>query len=304
MERIEFGLSLNSMNGLADLARQAETMGFDYLTCGEHLMFTGPVANSLLALSAAAVVTQKIKLMSSIVLVPLYNAAMLAKMTAVLDVISNGRYHFGIGVGGEFPREFEAAGVPVNERGPRTNEALEVIKRLWTEKKVTFSGRFNNFSEVTIDPQPMQTPHPPIWVAGRQDSAMKRAVKFADGWLPYMYTAEQLAESVRKISEMGRAAGRDMSGFRHGLFVFTTVYADREKAQQVAAQTVGRNYAQDFSRKAGRYLLFGTPDDCRKRLKEYVDAGARTVVLAAACPRPDLDSNLKLIAEEIMPAFR
>jgi probable F420-dependent oxidoreductase len=305
MARVEFGLSLSSMTTVAPFARIAEAMGFDYLTCGEHLMFHGPIGNSLIALAAAATVTQKIKLMSTIVLVPLYgSAAMLAKMTAVLDVVSAGRYHFGIGVGGEFPREFEAAGVPVNERGPRTNEALEVITRLWTEQKVTFSGRFSNFREVTIDPPPVQKPHPPIWVAGRQESAMKRAAKFAQGWLPYMYTPEQLASSVSKINEFGRQSGRDLRGFRHGLFIFTSVYKDREKAREVAARQVGSNYAQDFSQKAGRYLLFGTPEDCVKRVNEYIDAGARTVVFANACPREDLDGNLKLIAEEILPALR
>ncbi len=305
MARVEFGLSLSSMTSIPSFARNAEAMGFDYLTCGEHLMFHGPIGNSLIALAAAATVTQKIKLMSTIVLVPLYgSAAILAKMTAVLDVVSGGRYHFGIGVGGEFPREFEAAGVPVNERGPRTNEALEVITRLWTEKKVTFSGRFNNFKEVTIDPPPQQKPHPPIWVAGRQESAMKRAAKYAQGWLPYMYTPEQLASSIEKINDFGRQNGRDLSGFHNGLFIFTSVYKDRDKAREVAARQVGRNYAQDFSQKAGRYLLFGTPEDCVKRLNEYVAAGARTVVIANACPREDLDSNLKLIAEEIMPALR
>jgi probable F420-dependent oxidoreductase len=304
MARVEFGLSLSSMSSVAPFARGAEAMGFDYLTCGEHLMFHGPIGNSLIALAAAATVTQKIKLMSTIVLVPLYGPAMLAKMTAVLDVVSGGRYHFGIGVGGEFPREFEAAGVPVNERGPRTNEALEVITRLWTEKKVNFSGRFSNFKEVTLDPPPVQKPHPPIWVAGRQESAMKRAAKYAQGWLPYMYTPEQLASSIEKINQFGRQYGRDLSAFRNGLFIFTSVYRDRDKAREVAARQVGRNYAQDFSQKAGRYLLFGAPEDCVKRLNEYVAAGARTVVIANACPREDLDGNLKLIAEEILPAFR
>jgi probable F420-dependent oxidoreductase len=305
MPRVEFGLSLSSMTAIASHAPSAEAMGFDYLTYGEHLMFHGPIGNSLIVLAAAATVTQKIKLMSTIVLVPLYgSAAMLAKMTAVLDVVSGGRYHFGIGVGGEFPREFEAAGVPVNERGSRTNEALEVITRLWTEKKVTFSGRFSNFKEVTLDPPPVQKPHPPIWVAGRQESAMKRAAKYAQGWLPYMYTPEQLASSIEKINEFGRQHGRDLSAFHHGLFIFTSVYKDRDKAREVAARQVGRNYAQDFSNKAGRYLLFGTPEDCVKRLNEYVGAGARTIVIATACPREDLDSNLKLIAEEVLPAFR
>jgi probable F420-dependent oxidoreductase len=304
MARVDFGLSLSAMTTVPSFARNAEAMGFEYLTCGEHLMFHGPIGNSLIALAAAAAATQKIKLMSTIVLVPLYGAAMLAKMTAVLDVVSGGRYHFGIGVGGEFPREFEAAGVPVKQRGSRTNEALEVITRLWTEKQVTFSGRFNNFKEVTIDPPPVQKPHPPIWVAGRQESAMKRAAKYAQGWLPYMYTPEQLAGSIEKINEFGAQHGRDLRAFRHGLFIFTSVYKDRDQAREVAARLVGRNYAQDFSQKAGRYLLFGTPEDCVKRLNEYVAAGARTIVIANACPREDLDSNLKLIAEEILPAFR
>jgi len=305
MARVEFGLSLSAITSIPSHARNAEAMGFDYLTCGEHLMFHGPIGNSLIALAAAASVTQNIKLMSTIVLVPLYgSAAMLAKMTAVLDVVSGGRYHFGIGVGGEFPREFEAAGVPVNQRGSRTNEALEVITRLWTEKKVTFSGKYSNFKEVTIDPPPVQKPHPPIWVAGRQESAMRRAARYAQGWLPYMYTPEQLASSIEKIIGFGRQNGRDLSAFHHGLFIFTSVYKDRDKAREVAARQVGRNYAQDFSNKAGRYLLFGTPEDCVKRLNEYVAAGARTVVIANACPREDLDSNLELIAEEILPAFR
>ena len=304
MEGIEFGISQYSMNNLPEFARRMEAMGFDYLTCGEHLMFHGPIANSLIALGTAAGVTEKIKLMSTIVLVPLYNAAMLAKMTAVLDVISNGRFHFGIGIGGEFPKEFEAAGVPVKQRASRTNEALEVIKRLWTEKKVNFQGKYNHFTEVTIDPPPIQKPHPPIWVAGRQEPAMRRTAKYADGWLPYMYTPEQLAESLRKIDQFGREMGRDMSAMRRGLFIFTTCYADRDQAREVAAKTVGRNYAQDFSEKAGRFLLFGNPEDCRRRLRQYIDAGARTVVIAPACPRPDLDSNLKLIAEEVIPEFR
>ena len=80
--------------------------------------------------------------MSTVVLLPLYQPMVVAKLTSVLDVASDGRYHMGIGIGGEFPKEFEACGVPVKQRGSRSNEALEVIKKLWTEKDVTFEGRF------------------------------------------------------------------------------------------------------------------------------------------------------------------
>jgi probable F420-dependent oxidoreductase len=301
---IEFGVALTSVKGVAEFARRAEQLGYDYLTCGEHVMFHGPVSNSLIALAVAAGATEKLKLMSSIVLLPLYNPVMLAKQASVLDVASGGRYHLGVGIGGEFPKEFEAIGVPVKQRASRSNEALEVINKLWTEKNVSFEGRYTRFSGVTLEPAPVQKPRPPIWVAGRKEPAMRRAAKYADGWLPYMYTPEMLRESVAKIDAFGREAGRDMSGFRPGLFIFAAVYPDRKEAEEVAARSLGKNYAQDFSKIAGRYVLYGSPEDCRKRLREYVDAGARHVMFSWACRHDDIERNMETIAKEVMPAFR
>lgn len=304
MASIEFGVALTSVKGVVEFARSAERLNFDYLICGEHVMFHGPVPNSLIALSVAAGATEKIKLMSSIVLLPLYNPVMLAKQAAVLDVASGGRYHMGVGIGGEFPKEFEAIGVPVKQRGSRSNEALEVIRKLWTEKNVTFEGRYTRFSGVTLEPAPTQKPHPPIWVAGRKEPAMRRAAKYGDGWLPYMYTPEMLRESLGQIDAYGREAGRDMSAFRPGLFIFIAVYPDRKEAEEVAARSLGKNYAQDFSKIAGRYVIYGTPEDCRKRLREYVDAGARSVVFSWACRHDDIARNMETIAKEVIPAFR
>ena len=304
MASIEFGVTLPSVKGIPEFAREAESFGFDYLATGEHVMFHGPVSNSLIAMAVASAVTTKIKLMSSIILLPLYNPVMLAKQTAVLDVASNGRYHMGIGIGGEFPKEFEAIGVPVNQRASRSNEALTVIKKLWTESNVTFEGRYSRFSGVTLEPRPQQKPHPPIWVAGRKEPAMRRAATYGDGWLPYMYTPEMLRESIGKIDAFGKDAGRDMSNFRYGQFIFVSVYPDRKEAEAVAAKALGRNYAQDFSKIAGRYTLYGNPEDCRKRLREYVDAGARTVLFAWACRPEDIANNLKLMANEVVSEFR
>ncbi|MBF6561298.1 MAG: LLM class flavin-dependent oxidoreductase [Candidatus Binataceae bacterium] len=304
MAAVEFGVAIPSPKGIPDFARRAEALGYDYLVSGEHMMFHGPVANSLIALSVAAGATTKIKLMSTVVLLPLYPPMVVAKLASVLDVASGGRYHMGIGIGGEFPKEFEACGVPVNQRGSRTNEALEVIKRLWTEKNVTFEGRYTKFSGVTVSPSPTQKPHPPIWVAGRKEPAMKRAATYADGWIPYMYTPEMLHESITKIKQFGAQAGRDMSKFRPGLFIFASVYNDRDFAREQAAKALGGTYAQDFSKIAGRYTLYGNPEDCRKRLKEYIDAGAGTVLISWACRSEDIDQNMKLVTEEVLPEFR
>jgi probable F420-dependent oxidoreductase len=301
---VDFGAALSSMKDVPETARKAESLGYDYLCSGEHMMFHGAVPNSLITLAVAAGATSRVKLMSTVVLLPLYTPMVLAKMTSVLDVASNGRYHMGIGVGGEFPKEFEACGVPVKQRGSRSNEALAVIKKLWTEKNVSFEGRYSKFSSVTLDPQPIQKPHPPIWVAGRKEAAMRRAALYGDGWIPYMYTPEMLHESIEKIHRFGNEAGRDLSNFRPGLFIFASVYPDRDEAREQAAQALGKNYAQDFSKIAGRYALCGNPDDCRKRLKEYVDAGARTVLVSWACRQNDIEQNMKTVAEEVAPAFR
>merc|ERR1739841_300719 len=103
----------------------------------------------------------------------------------------------GVGVGGEFPSEFEACGVPVKQRGSRTDDALEVLTRVWSETNVTYEGRYTTLKNFSIKPLPIQKPRPPIYVSGRSDAAMRRAAKYADGWIPYMYTPEHLAQSIQ-----------------------------------------------------------------------------------------------------------
>ena len=187
---VKFGTALRSPYGVAELSRQIEGLDYDVLGCGEHVSFHGDTANGFVSLSVAAGATTTIELMSTITLVPLYPAALLAKMGAALDVASNGRFSLGVGVGGEFANEFAACGVPVKERGARTDDALEVITRTWTDTDVNYDGRFTKLENFSLKPLPIQKPRPPIWVSGRSDAAMRRAAKYADGWLPYMYTPE------------------------------------------------------------------------------------------------------------------
>jgi probable F420-dependent oxidoreductase len=304
MAKIEFGTALPGVTGIAEFARHVEDLGYDFLGCGEHVMFYGPVGNTFVSLSVAAGATKKIKLLSSVVLLPLYPAAIVAKMGAALDVASGGRYNFGVGIGGEFPKEFEACGVPVNQRGARTNEALEVITKLWTEKNVTFKGKFTTTNEVSIEPAPVQKPHPPIWVAGRKEPAMRRTAKYANGWIPYMYTPEQLHESLETINRCRKEYGRESAPFTPGMFIFTAVHTNGDTARQMANEKLSKQYNQDFSKLIGKYALAGTPEECRKRLQEYIDAGAKMVILPSSCPPNYVDDNTRMIAKEIMPAFR
>ena len=302
--KIEFGTALRSPYGVARLSRQIEALGFDILGCGEHVSFHGDTANGFISLSVAAGATRDIRLMSTITLVPLYPAALLAKMGAALDVASGGRYTMGVGVGGEFPNEFEACGIPLSERGSRTDDALEVLTRTWTASNVTYDGRYTKLENFSLKPLPVQKPRPPIWVSGRTKAAMRRAAKYADGWLPYMYTPDQLAESIATIRARGEDQGRDMTDFTFGMYIFTAVHEENERARSFAAERLSQQYSQDFTKLVGKYALAGDPEHCQARLREYIDAGASTIFVSSACPDDYLDTNLEMIASEIIPAFR
>ena len=303
-KRIEFGTTLRSVYNIAQLAKQIEDLGYDFLGCGEHVSFHGETANGLVSLSVAAGATERIRLMSAITLVPLYPAALLAKMGAALDVASNGRFTLGVGVGGEFPNEFEACGVPIKQRGSRTDDALEVITRTWTETDDTYEGRYTTLKNFSLKPLPLQKPRPPIWVSGRTDAAMKRAAKYGDGWLPYMYTPEHLANSIEKIKAFGEELGIDLSDFTFAIYIFSAVHEDNDTAVKYAAERLSKQYAQDFSQLVHKYALAGDPDKCKARLQEYIDAGASAVFVSSACPDDYIDTNLEMLAKTVIPAFR
>ncbi|MGE0385676.1 MAG: LLM class flavin-dependent oxidoreductase [Gammaproteobacteria bacterium] len=284
--------------------RLIEELGFDHLSVGEHVMFHGVMANSMVVLSYAAAITTRIKLLSSVALVPLYPAALLAKMTSMIDVVSNGRYGLGVGIGGEFKTEFDACGVPVHERGARTDEALEIIRKLWTGETVSHEGRFVKFQDGRIQPPPVQRPGPPIWVAGRKDAAIRRAARFGDVWYPYMYTPEKIAESIVKLRQFEAGFGRAPGSVDVRAHCFINADPDANAARAAVARFVGGTYQQDFTGTTGRYLVAGTPQDCVRRLQEYIDAGATGVTLVQACAPEDFDTMIRRLAAEVVPGLR
>ena len=301
---ITFATTLRSERNIEQAAQLAEKQGFDVLGVGEHVSFYGDTANGIVSLSVAAGATSKIRLMSAITLVPLYPPALLAKMGAALDVASNGRFMLGVGVGGEFPNEFEACGVPVAERGARTDDALEVITRTWHETNVTYHGKFTTLNDFSLKPLPTQKPRPPIWISGRKKVAMKRAARYGDGWIPYMYTPEQLADSVEQIKRYGEELERDVSAMNYGLYIFSCVHEDGDLAVKMATDRLSKQYSQDFSKIIHKYALAGSPEQCQKRLREYIDAGARFIMLSSACTDEYLARNQEMFAETLIPAFK
>ncbi len=299
---LEIGVGVPSTEGAVAAAVRAEEAGFDRVFCGEHVFFHGPVPNAFVVLGAAAAATERIRLLSGITLLPLYPPALAAKMASTLDVVSAGRFDFGVGVGGEYPAEFEAVGVPVSERGRRTDEALAAIGHLFAAERASFEGRWTSFSDVGLDPRPAQPDGPPIWIAGRGEAAMRRAARFADVWMPYMYTPEMLAESVATVAAQTSELGRP-DPVATGIYAFVCVDRDGELARRRIAEAVGQGYQQDF-RRLGRYLVAGTPAECSERLREYVDAGARRLNLQLGCPAEHYRECLEQLIDGVLPELK
>ena len=227
------------------MAHWLEDLGYEYLAAGEHFMRgnpPGPTNAALPLLAVAAGATKNIRLLSSILLTPFYHPLTLAKLTATLDIASNGRLTLGVGVGGEFPMEFAAAGLDVTQRGRRTNECLAILRRLWSETGVSYQGRHFQLDAVTLNPPPTQRPGPPVWVAGRRAAAIRRAGRYGDGWLPYFYSPQRYRDSVAQIQQLAHDENRDLSAFQWAFFPYIALYPTEQEAAEVAATALGGRY--------------------------------------------------------------
>jgi probable F420-dependent oxidoreductase len=303
---ISFGafLSLHPPAEQFELVRRVEALGFDSVWCGDHVSFNLPLYESLTLLAAYAAITQRIRLGSAVYLLALRPPAVAAKVTATLDVLSGGRLIFGVGVGGENPKEFEACGVPHRERGARVSEAIDVVRTLWRDTPATFKGRFTQFEGVSIDPKPVQQGGPPIWVGGRSDAALARAGRQGDGWVSYVVTPERYRQSLERIRAAAAVQGRPLEGFATAHLTFITVGRDYERARAAWVARLSTRYAQDFGRLADRYGVIGTPEQCAERLEAFRAAGCGYFLLNPICEPAEEREQLETIAAEILPRFR
>lgn len=284
-------------------ATAAEDAGFDLLAVGEHLFFHGPVPNGLISLAAAAGATTRIRLLSALTVVPEYQPAMLAKQVTTLDQVSGGRFEFGVGVAGEYPPEFVAAGADLKTRGRKTDEALELCQRLWAGGKVDFDGRFVTVPGLELQPGPVQPGGPPIWLGGRKDAAIRRAARFASVWLPYMYTPEQLARSLEQVRELAPEYDRSPDDIRGAVYCWGAVDRDGTQSRQWAIDFVSKVYNQDFTPLADKYLLHGSPEQVADRIGQYAEAGAETIIFSPVS-QPDREGIVETFAAEVIPRLR
>jgi probable F420-dependent oxidoreductase len=303
---IRFGafLSMHPPEEQWALARRVEELGYDSLWTGDHVSFHGPIYESLTLLASYASVTRRIRLGTAVYLLALRHPTIAAKITSTLDVLSGGRLVFGVGVGGENPKEFEACGIPHRERGARVTEGIEVVRTLWRDTPATFKGRFTSFEGVSLDPKPVQKPAPPIWIGGRSDAALARAGRQGDGWVSYVVQPERYKASLEKIHAAAAEARRPLVGFVAAHLAFITVGRDYEAAERTWVERLSRRYAQDFGPLARKYGIIGTPAQCAETLERFVAGGCNYVLMNPICDPADERAQLEAIAGEIIPRFR
>jgi probable F420-dependent oxidoreductase len=187
---INFGPSARP-DSLARWAMLTESLGYHFLMTSDHIALTpdvqarypAPLYEPFTTLGWLAGVTRRIEIGSTVVILPYRQPLEVARMAANVDQLSGGRLLFGIGVGWSL-QEFAALGVPFHRRGALTNEYLAALKTLWTNDVASFQGRYVAFTEVHTAPRPVRVPHPPIWVGGASDAAMRRAARYGDAWHP------------------------------------------------------------------------------------------------------------------------
>ena len=273
-------ISSKSMD-VAVLAQRAEALGFESFWLPEHPVvpvtttskyggtpdgsippFMMDMADPFISLARASAVTEKIKLGTSICLVPEHNPIAQAKQIATLDRMSNGRFIFGIGAGW-LREETEIMGGDFEHRWGQTREAILAMKELWTKEESEFHGRFYDFPPVKCFPKPVQTPHPPVLLGGDAANVFKRVVAWGDGWMPVRADVEKVKQGRATMDELAEAAGRDPSSIQ--------------------------------------ISVYGAPQD-RDEIAKYEDAGAnRAIVNLPSTLEGEGLAGLEQLAKKVLP---
>jgi alkanesulfonate monooxygenase SsuD/methylene tetrahydromethanopterin reductase-like flavin-dependent oxidoreductase (luciferase family) len=276
------GIQLPTVDGfrrgyvdLRPTARRAEEVGLDSLWVGDHLVANAPIVESVVAVATAVAVTERIRVGFAVLLAAMRQPAWLAKQLSSLQAVSGGRIEVGVGVGGEIPAEWAAAEVPVRERGRRTDALLSVLPELLSGRTVQLPEPW----QVEVPPLEPHGPTPPLWVGGRTDVALRRAVRHRAGWMGLWADEQRLRNCGERLREIAAELSAPVPTM--GVQVLVHPCADGTRGQAETADFMEQVYRIPFA-KLSRYALTGGTDAIAERLAGLVTAGAGTVVMIPA----------------------
>ena len=321
-----------------ELARIAEEVGFDTATIGHHHFMPGNLSDPLTFLAALAARTSTLRVGTGIFQLPIHNPVRVAEQVATIDQLSGGRVSLGVG-SGWWPLEYQVHGSEFRERGARMEEALEILRLVWTETDTAYEGRFWTFPELTVHPRPVQDPHPPVWVAGVADPAVERAARLGDGWLCGPVQSLAKANSCLDVYRAACSAAGTTPAWILRRYAWVGTDRDQVVGEVLPAYVDGlmehwRESVEDevelelFRRiDAGEdvpateiadgRLVYGTPDMAIAQIEHYAEAtGCDHVHLAFGAGLPagasdraglgafaDIAAMIRLVGAEVIPAF-
>ena len=296
---MNFGVWLPNCRHLAtpDVIRstavRAEQLGYDSVWVSDHVVvpnanivnFGETIFDPLVTLAVVAGATSRVRLGTTVLIVPYRHAVVTAKMIASLDALSGGRVVFGVGAGW-VAAESAMLGVPFKERGAMTDEYLQAMQVLWSSREPKFSGKYTQFSELVFEPKPVQKPHPPIWVGGHSTAALRRAVRFGAAWHPINRPPEELRAGRAELARLCQGSGRSAP-------LALTLRND------VRVLRAGENSPK--SAHAGR-VLAGEPAALVDQIGELAECGVEHLVLEfLSADGRDLDAQIAAFAERVRP---
>lgn len=286
-----------------DAIAEIERLGAGSFWSPGHIASGRPDPEGVVGVTRLATLTSTATVGTAVLLAPLYHPVLVAKQFAELDRLTDGRVTLGVGVGGEYPAEFRAMGVPIEERGPRTDEAIELIKALWRRPSIDHHGRFWSMERVGIAPPPCRPGGPPVVVAGRKPPAMRRAARLGDGWMPFLFSPDQYRSSVGTIRAEAASAHRALTHFQWLCFLYVSLGDDRQTARNEALEFIGAGQAGDgarFEPLVDRVAAVGTTAEVVARFQQFVDAGVRHLVLLP-CSRDGAVAQARLLMSDVVP---
>lgn len=311
---VEIGIGLPSslpqgtimpLREIVALAELAESVGFSSVWIADSLARPYPKYEALTVMAAVAARTARVKLGTKVLVLPYRHPVALARVLMSIDRLSEGRLILGAGVGWN-EKEFQTLNEPFRQRGRRTNEMIQVMRRLWTEPEVTFRGEFYQLEGIIMEPKPVQKPGPPIWIGGMSQAAARRVASLGDGWLSGSTSLgpDGFRSRWLEIVELARQEGRDPAAIYPATVLDINVSPNRDQAMAEARRwhaghlqliKHGKPFSVD-------HAAYGTPQDCLERIRQYVAAGARTIVLE---PHTfDYARLIELVGKELLPCLR
>ncbi len=302
--RVELGVAIpqTRLDGAFDVEKlrgflaRAEALGVQSAWVVEQILGSIRSLEPVALLTYAAACTERLRLGSAVLLTALRSPVHLAKSLATLDHLSGGRLTVGVGLGGN-PRIYPAFGLQAARRAARFAEGLRLMKRLWTDERVTFEGEFFKLQNASMEPKPLQKPHPPLWFGGHHPNALRRAVELGDGFIGAgsVSTATFLDEA-KLLRGLLEEAGRDPARFPLGKRVYIAVDHDRARAGRRLAEWFGAFYGKPEL--AAEVSVWGDPGECVDRLAEITAAGVGFLMLN---PVFDESEQLEQFASRIAP---